>query len=339
MTAIDLDSENISVQDVHGKIDLVRDCLDNNRLDPLVNFTSRTFSLGERGLKLVPLPGTEVVFTTYFCGKPDPQRNTFVEGDAYDYIKPLYESVRDLGLSCIIFHDGLSRQFTDRYTTESIKFVRAQLGGLSLNDERYFLYYEYLLRFGQHFRQVILSDVSDVVFRDNPFSLLRRHPRHLFTGRSSIDLVKYSFINYKRIRKFEKDAGLSIPDNFYNMRIFNAGTIGGSKEVVTYLLRQMVSYLLSYSTDRNHNMTVFNLCVYRFWLEAPKLPALNMISLRYALLKVIVLLENKTGRDLLPAKYYCDNETYETEAVFAGYPFTSAFKQYETNSKAYLIHK
>ena len=261
MTHINLDTDNISEEDLLEKIDYVGSCLSTNDFAPLLNIGTKKFSFGERGITAVELKGSAVIFSTYFCGRPDPQRNVFVQNDAYDYIKPLYESVYKLGLNCIIFHDGLSNDFVEQYSTSSIKFVQVKLGNLSLNDERYFLYYEYILRFGQHFTQVIMSDISDVVVRKDPFPLLSDHPRLLFTGRSNISLIKHNFVNYQRIRKLEEDTGIEVPSNYYNMRIFNAGTIGGSKNVVVYLLRQMIGYFLRYDTDRNHNMTVFNLCI------------------------------------------------------------------------------
>ncbi|TXF90969.1 hypothetical protein FUA23_03980 [Neolewinella aurantiaca] len=339
MAVTHLESETGSTEGLKSKIAFVRECLQKDELDPLLNVSSGKIPLGERGLVGVDMPRSEVVMTTYFTGKRDPQRNTFVAADAYAYIQPLYDSVRDLGLGCIIFHDGLRESFIEQYTTETIKFVKAELGTLSLNDDRYLLYYEYILRFGQGFSRIILSDVSDVIFRADPFPLIKGHPELLFTGRSHIGVVKHNYVNYQRIRRFEEDANLKIPSNFYNMRIFNAGTIGGSKEVVVCLLHQMISFFLRYNTDRNHNMTIFNYCIYLYWLESVHLPELKMIGPRHALLKAIVLLEDKLNRDLLPDKFLCDNVTYQTPALFAGFPFTSAFKKYEVNSNAYLIHK
>lgn len=339
MTHINLDTENASEESLQEKINYVQGCLETNNLKPLLEIGTKTFRFGERNIIGVELEGAEVIFSTYFCGRPDPQRNIFVQNDAYDYIKPLYESVHKLGLNCVIFHDGLSDGFVEKYSTSKTKFVQVELGNLSLNDERYFLYYEYLLRFGQNISHVIMSDVSDVIVNKDPFPLLAKHSQLLFTGRSNISLVKHNFVNYQRIKKLEEDAGIKIPANFYNMRIFNAGTIGGSKSAMIYLLRQMIGYFLSYDTNRNHNMTVFNLCIYRYWLEAPRLQSVSLIALRYSLLKIAMLVNEKAGINLLPDNVYCKNLTYQTAGLFAGFPFTSAFKKFETDSKAYLIHK
>ncbi len=47
----------------------------------------------------------------------------------YAYIKGWYESVVTLGLRAVIFHDGLSREFTERLQTVNISFVLSTLEG------------------------------------------------------------------------------------------------------------------------------------------------------------------------------------------------------------------
>ena len=277
--------------------------------------------------------------STYFTGRRDPQRGGYVEQDDYAYIQPLYDSVLRQGLACIIFYDQLAPEFVAKYATGKIKFVQSSLGAYSLNDDRYFIFYEYLLRFGGQFKRVLLSDVSDVVVRASPFTLLEGREQKLFLGRSNIELIRHHHVKYTRIARFREDSGIDPPPAFYNMRLFNAGTVMASRPTLIYLLRQMIACFLVAPTDRNHNMTILNYCVFRYFLEEPRLTPPNLLGLRRVALKTNMMLEAKTGLSLLPARYLHDNSNYETEALFAGFPFTSAFKKFELDSTACLIHK
>ena len=53
----------------------------------------------------------DVVFTTYLSSKVDPQRKIFIEKDTYGYVMEWHQSMRDIGVKAVVFHDGLSPEF------------------------------------------------------------------------------------------------------------------------------------------------------------------------------------------------------------------------------------
>ena len=337
--APDLLATNKSELDIQAKVAFIKACRAENNLSPLLQIGPYSVSLQDRHIEAVEPPSNEVIFTTYFSSHLDPQRHVFVENNAYDYIKPLYDSVNQLGLACIIFHDNLSADFVEQYSTEKIRFVKTALGNLSLNDERFLIYYEYILRYGQQIDWLLLSDVSDVVVQKNPFELFQQNPQHLLLGRSNIEHIKYHYGNYIRVESFEKDSKLPVPSAYYDMRIFNAGTIGGSVDTLLLLMYQMIFYFKLCATDNNHNMTIMNYCLYHYWLESFNCSPVAYIGWRRKFLKMIMLIDKELKIDLLPQAYYCNNSTYKSAVLLAGHPFTSAFKSFEKNSTAYLIHK
>lgn len=337
--APDLLATNNSALDVQAKVAFVKACRAQNELSPLLRFGTYTISLQDRAIEPAAPPADAVIFSTYFSSHLDPQRNTFVDNNAYSYIQPLYESVHQLGLACIIFHDNLSPEFVAQYTTNKIRFVKTELGELSLNDERFLIYYEYILRYGQHIKWLLFSDVSDVVVQKNPFELLQQHPQRLLLGRSNLERMKHHYGNYLRVASFARDAQLEMPSAYFDMRIFNAGTIGGATDTLLYLMYQMIYFFKRCGTENNHNMTILNYCIYQNWLESAKCSPVSNLALRKKLLKIAMLVEQQFKIDLLPRSYHCTNETYQTPTLLAGYPFTSAFKQFEKDSTAYLVHK
>jgi acyl-coenzyme A synthetase/AMP-(fatty) acid ligase len=86
-----------------------------------------------------------VIFTTYFCRKLDPIRKVHAPCNDFSYIAPWYTSMQELGLYGVIFHDGMSREFIERYQTEKIRFeyIDPREFAGSLNDYRSVIHLHY----------------------------------------------------------------------------------------------------------------------------------------------------------------------------------------------------
>lgn len=120
-----------------------------------------------------------VILSCYFNGKNDPIHHSELkekkqEANNFNYIKPLYETAKKHKQHLIIFHDNLSDEFIKKYQTDKIIFRKTQLvSNLSINDERFIIYYEYLLK--NPYKKVLSSDISDVYINKNPFELLNNY--------------------------------------------------------------------------------------------------------------------------------------------------------------------
>lgn len=123
----------------------------------------------------------DVILSCYFNGKNDPIHHEELNekkqpSDNYNYIKPLYETVKKNNLHLIIFHDCLSPEFIKKYQTDKIIFRKTSLvSKLSINDERFIIYYEYLKN--KPYRNVLSSDISDVYINKNPFDLIKNYDK------------------------------------------------------------------------------------------------------------------------------------------------------------------
>ena len=58
----------------------------------------------------------ELILTTYFTSKADPQKKIFMPNDDFSYIEKFYRSVMDHDLHAVIFYDNLSADFVEKYT-------------------------------------------------------------------------------------------------------------------------------------------------------------------------------------------------------------------------------
>jgi len=168
-----------------------------------------------------------VVLSCYFNGKRDPihhqdLKNEKQEANNFNYIKPLYETCKNHKLHLIIFHDNLSKDFIKKYSTDRIIFRRVQLvSDLSINDERFIIYYEYLLQ--NPYKNVLSSDVSDVYINKNPFDLIDTY--HIKDEVLSKKILDSGFLGEENLREKMKDH----PDLGYFLEY--VGTYITSKEI------------------------------------------------------------------------------------------------------------
>jgi len=226
----------------------------------------------------------DVIFTTYFTGKPDPQsrsrgrfnyfkkfktwirsrrggaaaeKHGVAAANDFERIRVWYESLIKVGCKGVIFYDHLSEEFVRRWSCPEVEFVHYKLESeRSMNDERYYCYLQYL-RANQHIENLFVLDLFDIEFFRNPFELFDPEEYDLYCGG---DAGEY---NNKLVRD-KMIAAFGTP--FYESEIkLNAGTCGGSRANMEALLVTMTNafdQLTERGTMENLNMAVFNKCVY-----------------------------------------------------------------------------
>jgi len=225
-----------------------------------------------------------VVLTTYFTGKPDPQgrsRGRFnylkriktylkakrggadaekfgVAGiDDFERIQVWYDSLLKVGGKGVIFHDCLSDWFIEKYSRPDIVFERYDLTSeRSMNDERYYCYLSYLQR-NTHVENAFLLDLFDVEYFRNPFDLIDDSAYDIYCGGDPGE-----FNDKLNGEKMKATFGKA----YYEHEIkLHAGTCGGNRTQLIKLLVRMTE-TFDDLTDKgimdNVNMAVYNKCVY-----------------------------------------------------------------------------
>lgn len=269
-------------------------------------------------------PQDTVVLTVYCNLKKDPQRQTRVDENSYEYISPWYRTMVEKDLHGIIFCDNVSQAFITKYQTPKIRFINIKLGKYSINDERYFIYYNFLLT-NQHklkYRYVLMTDVSDVEINKNPFPYMAENPDKIYVGMNfhgdrGIDAESRSPKWFDRrewkIKPFNdklKASGYDThPDGAFRrsdlMQIWSAGILGGETTTIIHFLSEMCHLFTIVDSKKNVNMLLLNYILRRYF----------------------------------SAGY--DSTTACTTTLFSGKPFNSRFQRFEKygESDAYLIHK
>ncbi len=296
-----------------------------------------------RSVESLPKNFKSVVCTTYFSSKKDPQRELKIDSNDISYIAPWYNSMLKLKLEGIVFYDHLSSDFIEKYKTDHISFVKCQLGNYSLNDERFIIYYMFFLK--HKAEQILLTDGNDVVInKPDLFNFFTTKTNStLFIGRGKENRIYQSKWNMMLVDKFEKGLETKLPNNFFNMAVYNAGIVGGSQVTMLYFLRQISSILLKIDNDNNNNMTAMHYVVYHFFYPKCRkglLGVLNNTIDRDIKIRVARKLKKWNLSFLVDddIKYHEDKAAISNH-IFSGYPLNSKFTHFETNSNACIIHK
>ena len=261
------------------------------------------------------LLSNKVVLSTYFTGKLDPQNKITQKRDNYQYFECWYKSIVSQKLQGIIFYDELSDGFISKYNNRHICFLKTKLGKYSLNDERFFIYYNFLKSVLGKLDYVLLTDISDVQFLRDPFNLINKNHK-IYIGRDSYNKLKHSKWMMILMKRFEEYFGEQLPKDIYNKPLYNAGIIGGGLREVLYTIENMCEVFLKLNTNSNNNMAVLNFVLYNCWCPY---------------IQTNIFLSKKIRKTF---NIYGNNEN-----IITGFPLVTRFNKNEFTKGAYIKHK
>lgn len=260
-----------------------------------------------------------IILTTYFSTKVDPQSQNFVKSNDFKYIREFYQSVAQHQLNAVIFHDHLNEEFIAEYSTPHIKFVRSKVLKYSLNDERFYLYKEFIQN--TDFEKILLCDINDVTFGKNPFDLIGQDK--IYIGRDTLSIVGENGWIQNKFSILPLHIKSKLPFLFGFMPLVNAGVIGGDCNTVSSFVRECCAAFDCIDNELNNNMAVVNMVFFnQYWLS-------HSLKLSF---KARLLNEAKKNKLRIDKCLYSKN-------FHIGYPFTSQFKKYENVNEIFIFHK
>jgi hypothetical protein len=183
-----------------------------------------------------------VILACHITGFHDVNRNTTLESDNYELVRAWAESVAAAGLKGIIFHNNFSEQTCDRFQNESIAFVRVEHDPrFNPNVFRYLVYNDFLQHHIQHFTNIFITDICDVVVVQNPF--IHPHfitnPEALFCGDEPKTLDdEWMWAHSTHLRSNIADFA-AYESQFKQEALLNCGIIGGSASIMLNFIQQL----------------------------------------------------------------------------------------------------
>ena len=117
---------------------------------------------------------------------------------------------------------------------------------LHLVNSRFFLYYLYILQSEKKYEKILLTDVRDVVFQDDPFNFKLTAPLNCFYEGDGRTVYDCSYTSDWIKRSFGRNALSEIG----HQKAFCAGTTIGTKEGIINYLEWMMDYILQSNYQR-----------------------------------------------------------------------------------------
>jgi len=177
----------------------------------------------------------------------DPQRKECWLPNKIDRLNPLYDSVDKLGLEMIVFHDSLSPEFRQNYTTDKIQFIK-YFPYYNILTDRFHCYRDHMKT--HFYKKVLCLDCHDVEIFKDPFPLIGST---ILVGSEEGKIGNSEFIK----DWFRRAYGETFyPDN----KILNCGILGGERIVLYELLSRF--YRETKGKAGNIDMAVFNKLIY-----------------------------------------------------------------------------
>jgi len=185
---------------------------------------------------------SNIVMACHITGVHDVNRNSTLANDSYELVKDWAESVTAANVQGVIFHNNFSEKTCRLFENEHISFIKiAYDPHFNPNVFRYFVYRNFLQQHLQQFKRIFITDITDVVLVNNPFTdpLFKENPIALFCG----DEPK--LLNNEWMIAHSENLRKNIPDYAAYERAFgketllNCGIIGGSAFLFFDFLQQL----------------------------------------------------------------------------------------------------
>ena len=205
----------------------------------------------------------DVITSTFFATETSKYKK-----NSFQFIKGFYLTAIKQNAQVLIFHNGLGNAFLERVQgiSECAKFVKSNLNGRSMNDARFYILYNYLLDNPQ-IRSIVLQDLRDGTFPGNPFKVMDVIGDLLYVG---TDITFYvSGYDHPWMRGLGQKCHPSDDRkdvNHYHP-FYNAGTIGGTRDVMLTFLTRLTQYFDKAPHGRNCNMATVCLVTHKHFFE------------------------------------------------------------------------
>ncbi len=207
------------------------------------------------------------VMSTYFTTVINPQYNVQFSSNSFRFMNRWLMSSNRLGIHAVIFHDSLSDDYIERVKEnfDNVVFHKVtNLHGRTPNDYRYYLYYNYLQKHPE-ISNVIMSDIRDVMFLNDPFEIMEVIGTNAYVG---IDIYSYTDAwNHKSLYKRINDC---YPKEINSTSVkahpfYNAGVLGGTRQIMLKYLELLTESLDATPPLMNCNMAAVAIVTHKFF--------------------------------------------------------------------------
>jgi len=200
-----------------------------------------------------------LICATLLTGAYDVNRNQTLAHNNFKLIEKWYESIVNLKLNGIVFHNAFSNETVRKYQNQYVNFIKVDYHHpLNTNTYRYVVYQKFLNDNAHQIANVFFTDITDVEVVLNPFvaPLFLNNKDFLFCGDEPKILQNEWMQNHcTHLRNNIKDFSDFENENA-SKTLLNCGIFGGNIAVMQKLVNQLANLHLTYTVT---NTTAYTL--------------------------------------------------------------------------------
>jgi hypothetical protein len=239
---------------------------------PILERRPKDINKGRRKMfKLKFREGSDVIFTTYFSSKENPQAGQsssviFAPKNKMSYIFSWYSSVRYHKLNAVVIHDGLSPEFIQEYENDHVQFIFYKPEKYSLNDARFFALNHILTE--NRLGKVLLTDGSDIIIKGNPFNFIS-NPNLLYFGSDEPKLprIRDNAWCVQKLTMLSEHSCIELTEDVLDFEYINAGVYGGYYDNLRAFNESLTILFDQLNSNANNNMMAINYLLWKFKLQ------------------------------------------------------------------------
>lgn len=193
-----------------------------------------------------------VILACQITGIYDVNRNEILPNNDYSLIRDWCESIINLELQGIIFHNNYAETFCDRLSNKNIQFIKIEYNdNFKPNVYRYLMYRDFLKFYVNQIESVFLTDISDVVVTQNPFEdpFFKANIGFIFCGDEPKKLDNEWMKNHSEHLRNKIDDYAKYEENFKDNTLLNCGIIGGNVGVMNEFIEKLSTIHQQYNFD------------------------------------------------------------------------------------------
>jgi hypothetical protein len=199
-----------------------------------------------------------IIMACHITGVFDVNRNMTLEDDNYELVKNWAESVADLKLCGILFHNNFKNKTCEKFQNEYVSFVKIDYDTqFNPNVYRYFVYKNFIEQHLQHIQNVFVTDISDVVVLKNPFEekFFKENSTSIFCGDEPKKLQNEWMQEHSANLRMKIKNYSDYEQKFANETLLNCGIIGGQVSLMYDFIKELCSIHQHFNIDNKTEFT------------------------------------------------------------------------------------
>jgi len=198
-----------------------------------------------------------IIMACIITGVYDVNRNDTLESNKFSVIKDWANSLINLKLKGVVFHNNFTDETVDKYSNSYLQFIRITYDErYNSNTYRYFVYLNYLQN-QPHLSNIFITDITDVEVVNNPFETdyYLQNKTKIFCGDEPKILMNDWMLAHGEHFRGLIPGYADFENKFKEATLLNCGIIGGEVSLMKAFLEKLCNIHKNYNTINHTGYT------------------------------------------------------------------------------------